>query len=133
MGDVGLKETLLPAAAALDCKQPVRKAFSFAKTAREGGADKSPFEQSGIVGAKEFRLFLQCLWLYFELWTILDLGGDGQDQWLSLESFRALGPRLADWGVAVSDADAVFASMDGGGSGSVSFPDFAEWAIARHP
>lgn len=130
--DVGLKEVLLPVAAVLDCKQPVRKAFSFVKSARESGADKTPFEQSGTVGAKEFRLFLHCLWLYFELWTMLDFG-QGQDQRLSLEIFRAFRPRLADWGVAVGDADAAFASMEGSNSGGVCFPDFAEWAIARHP
>eukprot|EP00746_Dinoflagellata_sp_MGD_P151478 gnl/MRDRNA2_/MRDRNA2_83069_c0_seq1.p1 gnl/MRDRNA2_/MRDRNA2_83069_c0~~gnl/MRDRNA2_/MRDRNA2_83069_c0_seq1.p1 ORF type:complete len:2124 (-),score=461.30 gnl/MRDRNA2_/MRDRNA2_83069_c0_seq1:152-6523(-) len=113
-----------------DAKPAIMRAFNASKNivpSKRGhpGAD--------YVTRTEFRILLQYLWHYFELWVhfkIIDAGGDRR---ISLQEFSAALPALAEWGLHVQRGHekGVFNQIDVNHGGSVLFAEFCEWAISH--
>jgi Ca2+-binding EF-hand superfamily protein len=113
-----------------DAKPAIMRAFTAAKNivpCKRGhpGAD--------FVTRTEFRILLQYLWHYFELWVhfgVIDTGGDRR---ISLQEFSAALPALANWGLHVQRGHekSVFNQIDVNHGGSVLFAEFCEWAISH--
>ena len=79
----------------------------------------------------EFRIFLQYLRMYFELFQAFARLDTGDDRRMDIDEFKAGIDNLADWGISVDDPEAEFAAIDKSGGGQVLFGEFCEWAIPR--
>ena len=59
------------------------------------------------------------------------LDSDG-DRRVSLDEFRSAVPMLAQWGLNVTDPEAVFREIDTDGGGQVLFDEFCQWAASNN-
>ena len=114
--------------------QPILlRAYNTARNARKGRGAKAEIEDA-YVERVEFRLLLVYIYDYFELWVAFDEIDSTNDNKVTLEEFKVALPKFEKWGVklAAEDLQKEFASIDKNGSGSVTFVEFAEWAINKH-
>lgn len=90
------------------------------------------------VERSEFRILLEYLWRYFELFLMFEEidGADGldvDDRRVSLSEFTASRELLLSWGLpsplASMDPSALFRSVDADGHGMILFSEFADWAL----
>lgn len=111
-----------------DAKPAIMRAFQAAKNAIPAAPD-SPGED--YVQRTEFRVLLQYLRHYFELWVMFSAVDTSNDRRIGLDEFTAAVPKLGDWGVAIEDPEAVFGQVDGNDGGQVLFGEFCTWAISQ--
>ncbi|EPY36402.1 flagellar calcium-binding protein [Angomonas deanei] len=88
-----------------------------------GDADKVEF--------LEFRLYLCYIYDYFELTVMFDEMDSSGDMMVDKEEFRAAVPKIEEWGLKITNPDAVFDSIDNNGSGKMTFDEFARWAAEK--
>merc|ERR1712050_391231 len=104
----------------------ILRAFQAAKGLSKGGKHGADY-----VEPKEFRVLLQYLRNYFELWVMFDIIDSGDDRRIDLDEFKSRVPKLEEWGVAIKqeEAEETFKSIDSDGGGKVLFDEFCELAI----
>ncbi|KAL1495286.1 hypothetical protein AB1Y20_017146 [Prymnesium parvum] len=107
------------------CRPALMRAFEAAKGGSGVGGVSADF-----IERREFRLLLLYLQRYMELLALFDMIDAGDDRRVDLDEFTAAVPRLAEWGVHVHDAEALFAQIDANGGGQVLFDEFAHWALS---
>ena len=78
----------------------------------------------------EFRLFLCYVYDYVELDVMFDEIDSSDDRMVSFKELQDALPMIAKWGLKIDDAKKAMADIDKDGSGSVTFNEFAEWAIS---
>lgn len=105
----------------------VKRAFNKARGAgtvarNEGSAD--------LVEFLEFRLMLCYIYDYFELTVMFDEIDASGNMLIDLNEFKKAVPRITEWGLTISDPEKTFKEIDGNGSGSMTFDEFAAWASA---
>mmetsp|Transcript_81121 Transcript_81121/g.251758 ORF Transcript_81121/g.251758 Transcript_81121/m.251758 type:complete len:463 (+) Transcript_81121:48-1436(+) len=85
------------------------------------------------VQRREFRIFLQFLRHYFELWVMFEGIDSEMDRRINLEEFTAAIPLLAKWGVLIEEGtqESVFNQIDSNDGGQVLFAEFCDWAIKQ--
>merc|ERR1719355_235867 len=112
-------------------KPAIMRAFQMAKN--WGDNAKKGTHAYDYVQKKEFRILLQCLRHYFELWVMFEKIDTAGDRRIDLGEFQACLPILAQWGVQVSagQESAVFNQIDRNHGGQVLFIEFCNWAIAH--
>jgi len=112
-------------------KPAIMRAFQDAKNAVPS-AEGSPGEE--YIQRKEFRIFLQTLRHYFELWVMFQKIDAEGDHRINLDEFKAMREQLTDWGASMPDEDSeetVFNEIDSNHGGEVLFPEFCRWAIKQ--
>jgi len=109
--------------AVVDCTPVIMRAFSAAKNCGEN--------PTVYIEKREFRIMLQYIHIYLELYQVFQLVENNKDRRLSLQEFAAFIPALHKWGleIAPSKAAEVFRQIDVAGGGLVLFDEFADWAI----
>jgi len=112
-----------------DCKQVIMRAFQAAKNY---GGDTSGFGPD-YIEKKEFRILLQYIRSYFEVFEMFQILDVNSDRKVSHEEFIMAATSLADWGLNVDPAalPGVFQQIDINGGGEILFVEFADWAIAQ--
>jgi len=112
-----------------DCKPAMLRAFNAAK---EVGKEKKSKLAKDFVTRSEFRILLEYLRKYFELFVMFDWMDEDNDRRLSEKEFVAAGKKLAAWGVKATDLPAEFKKMDANHGGFVLFEEFCHWAIPQN-
>merc|ERR1719387_2006190 len=120
-------EKLLDLNHVMDLHPPILKAFTVAKnfSGRQSG------NAAEFVQKSEFRVFLEYLQKYFELFVMfLDID-ENFDNRISPFEFKAAVPKLKSWGLQLKDnvTAQIFHRVDKDSSGMIQFDEFAEWAI----
>jgi len=113
-----------------DAKPAIMRAFQAAKNVCPA-AEGSPGED--YVQRKEFRVLLQYLKHYFELWVMFQTIDSAGDHRINLEEFTTARPQINDWGITIeegTEAD-VFGQLDSNDGGQVLFVEFCDWAIKQ--
>eukprot|EP00670_Eutreptiella_braarudii_P007008 CAMPEP_0174286784 /NCGR_PEP_ID=MMETSP0809-20121228/12998_1 /TAXON_ID=73025 ORGANISM="Eutreptiella gymnastica-like, Strain CCMP1594" /NCGR_SAMPLE_ID=MMETSP0809 /ASSEMBLY_ACC=CAM_ASM_000658 /LENGTH=441 /DNA_ID=CAMNT_0015382983 /DNA_START=114 /DNA_END=1439 /DNA_ORIENTATION=+ len=126
--DKGLRD-ILKLEEVFDCKPAIMRAFQAAKDVHK--------ESKARLGADfvtkcEFRILLEYLRKYFELFVMFDRMDDDNDRRLSEEEFVRHAKKLTEWGVKSTDFKAEFAKMDTNHGGKVLFDEFCHWAIPQN-
>mmetsp|Transcript_55139 Transcript_55139/g.160907 ORF Transcript_55139/g.160907 Transcript_55139/m.160907 type:complete len:461 (-) Transcript_55139:83-1465(-) len=127
--DKGVRE-VLQVDAIFNAKPAIMRAFQAAKNSVPSAED-SPGED--YVQRKEFRILLQFLRHYFELWVMFETIDSENDRRINLEEFTAAVPKLNDWGVSIEEGteESVFNQIDSNDGGQVLFVEFCNWAIKQ--
>ena len=106
----------------------VKRAFNKAKEMgtkdRNAGSDQ-------FVEFLEFRLMLCYIYDYFELTVMFDEIDTSGNMLIDAKEFKKAAPKITEWGVKITDPDAVFREIDDNGSGQITFDEFAAWAAAH--
>merc|ERR1719316_280525 len=86
---------------------------------------------ANYVQKMEFRILLQFIAHYFELWNVFNIIDTSHDHRLNLQEFTSILPKLGDWGIIVARGNErmVFNQIDRNHGGQVLFAEFCEWAI----
>ena len=109
-------------------KPVMMRAFQAAK----GVANSSRTDIGGdYIEKSEFRLLLQYLRNYLEIWQIFEEIDTGDDRRISLEEFQSAVPILEGWGVKIEDILESFDEIDANGGGQILFDEFANWSIKK--
>jgi len=113
--------------AVFDCKPVIMRAFQAAKNV---GGDTSGLGVD-YIERKEFRMLLQYLRSYFELYQMFSLVDINDDRRINMQEFTSSIPSLHQWGLQIepSAAGDVFKQIDVDGGGMILFVEFADWAI----
>lgn len=123
--DKGIRD-VLHLDAVFDAKPAIQRAFSAAKRV-------VPDSGYGVdyIQRREFRIVLEFLRHYFELWVMFRTIDSKEERRVDFEEFLAALPQLATWGVPITkdEAQAVFYSIDNNAAGNVLFAEFCTWAI----
>lgn len=106
----------------------VKRAFNKAK---DMGTKDRDAGSAQFVEFLEFRLMLCYIYDYFELTVMFDEIDTSGNMLIDAKEFKKAAPKITEWGVKITDADAVFKEIDDNGSGQVTFDEFAAWASAR--
>lgn len=110
-----------------EAKPAIIKAFNAAK-------DVAPSKSSlgeDYVERLEFRLLLENLLMFFELYVLFDALDSSDDRRVDKEEFREALNTIADWGLSVEDVDATFDMLDTNQGGKILFDEFANWALKQ--
>eukprot|EP00744_Colponema_vietnamica_P014851 GILI01020796.1.p1 GENE.GILI01020796.1~~GILI01020796.1.p1 ORF type:complete len:198 (-),score=35.96 GILI01020796.1:166-759(-) len=107
------------------------RAFNTCKSARVAKGAAAD-DQNNFIERVEFRLLLVYIYDYFEMYVAFDEIDSSNDKKVSMEEFKKAVPQVRAWGVTVEDPEATFKTIDKDGNGSVTFTEFAEWAIQQH-
>eukprot|EP00992_Anisonema_acinus_P010634 TRINITY_DN6733_c1_g1_i11.p1 TRINITY_DN6733_c1_g1~~TRINITY_DN6733_c1_g1_i11.p1 ORF type:complete len:480 (+),score=88.83 TRINITY_DN6733_c1_g1_i11:54-1493(+) len=111
-----------------DAKPAIMRAFQASKNAHKGrsrlGAD--------YVTRSEFRLLLEYLRRYFELFVMFDRVDEGDDRRINEQEFISAGHKLEAWGLTVADLPGEFKKVDKNGGGQILFQEFCDWALEKH-
>jgi len=112
-----------------DCKPVTMRAFQAAKNY---GGDTQGYGPD-YIDKKEFRILLQYIRSYFEVFEMFQILDVNSDRKVSLEEFTMAATSLADWGLQCNPGDlpAIFQQIDVSGGGQILFVEFADWAIAQ--
>ena len=88
---------------------------------------------NGFINRREFRLLLEYLIYFNDLWAKFEEidGGKKGDRPLSLEEFKK-GCSVCNLDISAADAEAEFAAMDQNGGGFVLFDEFCPWIANKH-
>lgn len=108
-------------------KPVVMRAFQAAKT----GAKNTSEHSNDYVEHNEFRLLLVYLREYLEFYVMFDEIDVSNDRRVDFTEFSRAQSRLADWGVTIKDAKAVFDKIDANRGGHILFDEFADWAAQQ--
>ena len=113
-------------------KMVIMRAFTHAKQSNKKLKGKKK-RKDDYVEFDEFRLLLLCMRQYFELYVGFSRLDSNMDRRLDYGEFVAGLPRLATWGIQLSEADAEaeFAKIDDNGGGYILFDEFIVWAIEK--
>lgn len=124
--DKGLRDVL--EIEIFDAKPAISRAFHEAIKHVRGEAEGPSF-----VKKKEFRVLLEFLNHYFELWVMFGAIDPNMDRLITVGEFTTALTSLADWGVTIPEenAEAVFAEIDINHGGQVDFSEFCTWAISQ--
>jgi calcium-binding protein 1/2/4/5 len=106
----------------------VKRAFN---KARDMGTKDRNAGSDQFVEFLEFRLMLCYIYDYFELTVMFDEIDTSGNMLIDAKEFKAAVPKIAEWGLKITDPDAVFRKIDGNGSGQITFDEFAAWAAAH--
>ncbi|KPI87939.1 putative flagellar calcium-binding protein [Leptomonas seymouri] len=106
----------------------VKRAFNKAK---DMGTKERNEGSSDFVEFLEFRLLLCYIYDYFELTVMFDEIDTSGNMLIDANEFQKAVPKIAEWGLEISDPDAVFKEIDDNGSGQITFDEFAVWAAAH--
>ncbi|KPA77906.1 putative flagellar calcium-binding protein [Leptomonas pyrrhocoris] len=106
----------------------VKRAFNKAK---DMGTKERNSGSEQFVEFLEFRLMLCYIYDYFELTIMFDEIDTSGNMLIDAKEFKKAAPKIAEWGVKISDPDAVFKEIDDNGSGQITFDEFAAWASAH--
>lgn len=126
--DRGLRDTLRTEDL-FNAKPVIMQAF---KAAKNYG------NQDGVGGdyveKKEFRILLEYLYMYFELYHYFQTVDEDHDSNITLEEFQHALPLLKQWGITVNEEDAeeTFSTIDTNNGGKVRFDEFCDWAISEN-
>merc|ERR1719171_2602657 len=114
-----------------NAKPAIMRAFKAAKN--YGGRDQKGTHGYDYVQWREFRVLLQFLRHYFELWVMFETIDTEFDRRINLQEFTAAAPRLSSWGLVIAQGNeaATFRQIDRNGGGQVLFIEFCEWAIVH--
>jgi Ca2+-binding EF-hand superfamily protein len=123
--DKGIRD-VLHLDAVFDCKPAVNRAFHAARKL----APSKTKQSDDYLTLPEFRVFLQYLRQYFEMWQAFSKIA-GADRRISLDEFVKAQGELARMGVQIADPKKTFAEIDANGGGSIMFEEFCDWAIPR--
>lgn len=123
--DKGLRD-VLELDEIFDAKPAIMRAFQAAKNAVPDNGYGPDYVQR-----KEFRILLQYLKHYFELWVMFEEIDSAEDRRVNLEEFTAAVPKLTEWGCEIEDPEATFGEIDTNGGGQVLFAEFCSWAISK--
>jgi hypothetical protein len=112
-------------------KPAIMRAFQLAKN--WGGNAKKGSHAADYVQKKEFRILLQCLRHYFELWVMFEKIDTAGDRRIDLTEFSFALQKLVKWGLVVGEGGekAVFETIDKNHGGQILFKEFCDWAIAH--
>lgn len=126
--DSGVRDTL-KSDALFDAKPVIMRAFKAAKnySNQDGvGAD--------YVEKKEFRVLLEYLYMYFELYHYFQSVDDDHDSNITLDEFLQALPLLKQWGITVpeEDAEETFGRIDANHGEKIRFEEFCDWAISEN-
>merc|ERR1712127_396680 len=105
------------------------RAFQAAKNL---GGDTQGFGPD-YIEKKEFRILLQYVRSYFEVFEMFQILDVNSDRRVSMEEFVMAASSLGDWGLNVDPAQlpSIFQQIDINGGGQILFVEFADWAIAQ--
>jgi len=112
-----------------ESKPAIMRAFQAAKN--YGG------DTTGVgvdyVEKREFRILLQYLRSYFELYEMYSMVDKNSDRHVTKDEFCAVGPMLESWGLSADEGQLadVFTQIDKDGGGVILFSEFADWAISN--
>ena len=109
-------------------KPVIMRAFNAAK---DKGKSKSKYGDD-YVERNEYRVLLQYIRQYYELWVAFDEIDTSDDRRVSLEEFIKAVPLLEKWGIDMSNPEAQWNECDANGGGMVLFDEFCQWAIRKH-
>jgi uncharacterized caspase-like protein len=113
-----------------DAKPVIIRAFNAAKNCvpddGEGGGDDD-------IQRREFRMMLQFMAHFFELWVMFGIIDTSNSRCINLQEFLLAVPRLQEWGVQISKGKekAVFNQIDQNHGGQILFAELCEWAISQ--
>lgn len=112
----------------LDCKQLVWRAAQVVNACNGAWRDI----MADGANKSDFRLLLQYLRGYLELRQVFSLGVT-PDRDITFQGLRQALPLLADWGLLIQPTacEDIFREIGANVSGSIAFPDFADWAISQ--
>ena len=85
---------------------------------------------NGWVGRREFRILLQYLAYFNDLWSTFGQIDDNMDGRLELAEFQVAG-ELVGVKMSASEADGIFRSIDANGGGYILFDEFCAWSARR--
>nr|CCC49893.1 putative flagellar calcium-binding protein [Trypanosoma vivax Y486] len=105
-------------------KRAYNRACGLATRVKGVGCDES-------VEFNEFRYFLSLVRDYFDLTVMFDGIDTSGNMLVEYAEFLQAVPKLNEWGAKIEDPDAAFKSIDGNGSGVVTFDEFAIWASSN--
>jgi len=126
--DKGLRD-ILKLEEIFDCKPAIMRAFQAAKDAHKNSKARLGAD---FVTKPEFRILLEYLRLYFELFVMFDRMDDDNDRRINEAEFLAHAKQLKTWGVKCTDFAAEFKKMDTNSGGQVLFDEFCHWAIPQN-
>jgi Ca2+-binding EF-hand superfamily protein len=106
------------------------RAFNAAKVANDA-ANKKTGDKHGqdYIEKSEFRLLVCYMRKYLELWEMfqeIDVQGDRK---VTLKEFNQAVPKIAHWGLKVTDPAKTFGEIDADKGGCILFGEFADWAL----
>jgi hypothetical protein len=112
----------------------LRKAFSHAKAANSEWLPAAKKRHDDFVEMDEFQLLLGYLLRYFELYVAFARMDTNRDQRVDRVEFQAALPRLAQWGISLSEDEAEdeWLALTGGRAKHVLFNQFINWALERN-
>eukprot|EP00746_Dinoflagellata_sp_MGD_P158798 gnl/MRDRNA2_/MRDRNA2_86558_c0_seq2.p1 gnl/MRDRNA2_/MRDRNA2_86558_c0~~gnl/MRDRNA2_/MRDRNA2_86558_c0_seq2.p1 ORF type:complete len:638 (+),score=159.40 gnl/MRDRNA2_/MRDRNA2_86558_c0_seq2:158-1915(+) len=112
-------------------KKAIMRAFQAAKNF--GTSSEEGDKERDFVERKEFRILLEYLRHYFELWVMFGMLDEEGDNRIDHDEFVKSIPRLQEWGLKVQhhDANWLFKQVDADGGGQILFGEFCEWAIKQ--
>lgn len=125
--DKGLRD-VLQLEDVFDAKPAIKRAFHAALKYVHGDNPGPEF-----IKKKEFRVFLEFVQRYFELWVMFKTVDASMDRHINMDEFRAALPDLDSWGVRISEeeAETVFKNIDTNSGGQIDFSEFCTWAIEQ--
>jgi Ca2+-binding EF-hand superfamily protein len=116
-----------------DAKAVVARSYASAKRYVPSDVRSRPGRQHNFekIGRREFRIFLQYLHGFVELWVLFEACDTSMDMSINLLEFTQAIPKLGEWGIKIEKGGEakVFAEVDQDHSGAVSFSEFCAWAI----
>ncbi|KAL7543261.1 hypothetical protein ACHAXR_012763 [Thalassiosira sp. AJA248-18] len=125
--DKAMKDTVgLPVL--FDIKPVLMRAFQAAKSV----APSKSKQGDDYIQKSEYRLLLQYLRQYFELWIAFQRVDSDEDRRVSYEEFESAKDTMAKWGIDMSDPQAQWKECDANGGGQVLFVEFCDWAIKKN-
>ena len=125
--DKGMKDAVdLPVL--FDVKPVLMRAFQAAKSV----APSKSKEDDDYIQKSEYRLLLQYLRQYYELWLAFERVDTDGDRRVSFEEFSKAKDTMAGWGIDMSDPEAQWKECDANGGGMVLFVEFCDWAIKKN-
>jgi len=111
-----------------DAKPAIMRAFQASKNY---GGDPGGLGVD-YIQKREFRIFLQFLHDYFELYEMFEAIDTSCDRRVDLGEFKKSVESLSHWGITLDDPEAEFNKIDSNDGGLILFAEFCKWAIAKH-
>jgi hypothetical protein len=85
-----------------------------------------------LITKGEFRYLLKYIRQYFEYWVMFDRIDTDDDNRIDFNEFKLAAPKMAAWGLDMSDIRARWKECDANGGGHVLFDEFCFWAIKNN-
>lgn len=111
-----------------DLKPVLMRAFQAAKSV----APSTNKADDDYIQKREYRLLLQYLRQYYELWLAFERVDKDGDRRISYEEFEQAKDTMSKWGIDLSDPQAQWKDCDKNGGGMVLFAEFCDWAIKKN-